>query len=113
MIRGLGRLLALLAVCFSAHGQVLLTGDASHVDVWPHVRFLADPAGALTADQAAAMREKFGPPPGAYQTLGMKKEVVWLRIPVATDESGAGTWIFDIDYALLRRVDVYSVKDGK
>lgn len=96
-----------------AHAQAVLTAQADRIDLWPHVRVLADPDGTLSFEQALAMRERFAVPGGAYATLGMAKEVVWLRVPIAVSGGGEGTWILDIDYALLRRVDVYSVVGGR
>jgi diguanylate cyclase len=43
----------------------------------------------------------------------MEKEVAWLRIPYSVAPGGDGTWIFDVDYALLQRIDLYDVRAGK
>jgi diguanylate cyclase (GGDEF)-like protein len=107
------RWILVACVALGARGEVLLSGDSGRIDPWPHIRVLSDPAGTLTAQQAAAQHDRFAPPAGAYATLGMKKEVVWLRIPVAADARGGGEWILDIDYALLRRIDVHVVNAGK
>ena len=103
------RLFALVALawaCADARGQAVLGKDAGRVELWPHVQVLADPGRALSVEQASAARERFGAHRGAYATLGMEKEVVWLRAPVTVAAGGEGMWILDIDYALLRRVDV-------
>ncbi|QJR12373.1 hypothetical protein DSM104443_03459 [Usitatibacter rugosus] len=109
---------ALVLVCVAAlsptaHAQALLTGHAGTVDLWPHVQALPDPERVIGIEQALAMRERFGQPNGAYATLGMDKQVVWLHVPVATSAAGQGTWILDFDYALLQRVDVYHVNDRR
>lgn len=96
-----------------AHAQAMLARDVDRVDLWPQVRVLADPSGTLSLDQVVSMRERFAMPGGAYATLGMAKEVVWLRAPIAVAGGGEGSWILDIDYALLRSVDVYSLHRGK
>ena len=104
----------LLGLALGARAQVSVSGKADHLDLWPHVRMLVEPAGgALAPEQVLARRDQFGPPKGAYATLGMDKEVLWLRVPVAVASGGQGEWILDLDYALLRRVDVYAVFDGK
>ncbi len=111
-----GRALAgafLLACAVAAHAQAVLDGRTERVDLWPQVRVLLDREGTLGAEEALAMRERFAPPAGAYATLGMDKGVVWLRAPVEVREAGAGDWILDIDYALLRHVDVYQVEGGR
>ncbi len=96
-----------------AHAQAVLSGAKERVDLWPQVRTLADPASTLSLEAAEAARDRFGTPRGAYATLGMDKEVVWLRVPITVANGGEGTWILELDYALLRRVDVYSMRDGR
>ena len=106
-------LLFMAAFAQAAQTQALLTGHEGSVDLWPHVQVLPDPTRAIGVEQAIAVRERFGEPQGAYATLGMDKEVVWLRVPIAISAGGAGPWILDFDYALLQRVDVYQVSGGK
>jgi diguanylate cyclase len=106
-------LIALLCVSWVASAQVILTGGHDKRDLWPHVRVLTDPTRGLGLDQVLAARNRFAEPHGAYATLGMEKEVVWLRVPIVVSAGGEGTWVLDIDYALLQRVDVYSLVDGK
>jgi diguanylate cyclase (GGDEF)-like protein len=109
-------LIALLCASWTGQGvraQAVLTAGADRIDLWPHVRVLADPTRALGLEQALAARDRFAAPRGAYATLGMDKEVVWLRVPIIVSGGGEGTWILDLDYALLHRVDVYSLLDGK
>jgi diguanylate cyclase len=110
------RLLALAALawaCADARGQALLGKDAGRVALWSHVQMLADPGRTLSVEQASAARERFTPPGGAHATLGMEKEVVWLRAPVTVASGGEGAWILDIDYSLLRRVDAYVLREGR
>jgi diguanylate cyclase (GGDEF)-like protein len=102
-----------LGVAQGARAQAVLDAQAGRIDLWPHVRVLSDPQAALGPEQVLAMRERFAEPRGAYATLGMNPEVVWLRIPLSVALGGDGTWILDLDYALLHRVDVYSVRDGR
>lgn len=96
----------------AARPEALLTGNATYVDLWPAARVLFDASGDLGARQALAMRERFVTPPGAYASLGMRKDVVWLLVPVAAGPGGDGEWILDIDYALLRRIDVFLARNG-
>jgi diguanylate cyclase (GGDEF)-like protein len=113
------RLLVLVALAGAtcaaggAAAQVALASHPDHIDLWPQVRTLADPARTLTVEAALAAPERFAIPRGAYATLGMDKEVVWMRIPVKVQAGGEGTWILELDYALLRRVDVFWTSGGK
>ena len=96
-----------------ARAQAVLGAVPDTVDLWPHVQALSDPSRALDLEQVLAMRDRFGAPKGAFATLGMAKEVVWMRVPVAVARGGEGTWVLDIDYALLRRIDVYLLDGDK
>jgi class 3 adenylate cyclase len=115
-VRALLRLIAFFCASWLAHdayAQAVLDGQVERMDLWPHVRVLTDPTRALGAEAVLAARERFTVPRGAYATLGMDNEVVWLRVPIAVSGGGDGPWIFDLDYALLSRVDVYLLRDGR
>jgi diguanylate cyclase (GGDEF)-like protein len=109
----------LLALAFAAwfaaeaRAEVRLSGEAEAIDLWPHVRLLSDKERSLALEQAIAARDRFVAPHGAYATLGMEKEVSWLRIPYTAAAGGDGTWIFEVDYALLQRIDLWVLRDGK
>ena len=109
----LAALLAAAAAGHEARAQATLAGGLERVDLWPHVRVLADPQRSVSLEEAIAARSRFAPPRGAYASLGMDKEVVWLRAPLAVGAGGEGEWILDIDYSLLRRVDAYLLQDGR
>jgi class 3 adenylate cyclase len=114
--RRAARVLAGLAFACAAAGalaQATLDAGTERIHLWPQVRVLSDAHGTLTAEEAYALRERFTAPRGAYASLGMGTDVLWLRIPVAVAEGGAGRWVLDIDYALLRRIDVYLADGGR
>ena len=98
---------------------ILKDADAI-VDVWPAITILHDPEGKLTIDDVLAAPARFAAPQSAYATLGLRKKVVWLRVPVLVSASAAlanaqagDRWILDIDYSLLNRVDVYVATAGQ
>ena len=102
-----------LGFAFAAHAQVVLSNKAEALDLWPHVRLLSDKDRNLPLEHVIAARDRFAPPRGAYATLGMEKEVAWLRIPYSVEAGGAGTWVFEVDYSLLQRIDLYMLREGK
>jgi diguanylate cyclase (GGDEF)-like protein len=74
---------------------------------------LRDTNAELRVDQVIARRAEFVAPQSAYATLGMLKHPVWLRIALQPDSTPHNTWILDLDYALLNRIDVHVVQDGR
>ena len=113
-LRALCRIAIALAACVAqgASAQAVLSGDAGRIDLWPNARVLSDPTRSAGIEQVLAARERFVEPSGAYATLGFGAEVVWLRVPLEVRAGGEGTWVLDIDYALLNRIDVYLLRDG-
>ncbi|WP_343732817.1 ATP-binding protein [Duganella sp.] len=94
-------------------GPLVLGAQQQDVEVWPAVRVMADADGKLPPETALAAVEHYSVPNSAYATLGVHKDVMWLRIPVAVSSDSDGEWILSIDYAVLNRVDVYVATDGK
>ena len=113
----ISRLALLLVLCVplrsaaAAPAQIMLDEKLATVELWPAVSLLHDPDGRLNIDEALRSAN-FRPPTSAYATLGLRKKIMWLRIPLAVTAAGSGEWILNIDYSLLNRVDVYVAVDG-
>ena len=106
--------LAAVALAGATAGAQVMVGPLDErIDPWPHVRVLEDPARTLTLEQAIEARGRFEAPRRAHSTLGMDKAAAWVHVPLAVAPGAEGTWIFGIDYALLVRVDVYLLRDGR
>ncbi len=84
-----------------------LSNDTPVVQAWPAVTLLSDAQGTLTLEDVMARRDRFAPPSTLHATLGVRRDVVWLRIPVQLEPQAWPRWILDIDYAPLNRVDAY------
>ena len=106
--------LFLLALAFAAgaRAQAVLEAGRDRLDLWPHVRILSDPTRELTSNQVAKRGDAFKAPQGAYATLGMGDDAVWLRVPLVVKPGAEGAWVLDIDYALLRSVEAFLVREG-
>ena len=110
-------LLALLALLSGgtarAAAEPLLLQDGTPIhDVWPVVAVLADPSRTLSVQDALAQASRFEPHAGTRGTLGVRKDAVWLRIPVMAAPTSDGIWVLDIDYPVLNRVEVYLTTGG-
>jgi diguanylate cyclase (GGDEF)-like protein len=111
-------LLLALLLCGPAVAQepLVLDDRARRVEAWPAVSVLRDPTRQLSIDEVRARADRFAPPEGAYATLGLSKDAVWLRLPVRVPANQAeaqqeGRWVLDIDYPPINRIDVYVAGD--
>ncbi|WP_428576561.1 7TMR-DISMED2 domain-containing protein, partial [Piscinibacter sp.] len=118
MTLGLLRLVALLgwlalSALVHAAPPLVIDGSSQRVEAWPSVTMLPDESGEMDITAAMAAADRFEVPRSAYATLGLRKEPVWLRFPVSWTGGGGPTWMLDIDYAPLNRVDVFLVREGR
>jgi len=97
----------------AAQAPLLLDDGAERVRAWPAVTVLADPGKQMTLDDVRAAVNRFAPPQQAYATLGLRNEAMWLRVPVRVPANSDGRWLLDIEYAVLNRVDVHVVANGR
>ena len=101
-------LLALLPrLAGAAPAPLALNDQLGYIDAWPGLTLLSDPAGDMTPEAALAASARFSAPRSAYATLGVHKEVIWLKIPVRVAGNSDGQWVLNIDYPVLNRVDVF------
>lgn len=110
-------LLALLLchgpLALAAPPALLIDGSSPRVEAWPAVSILPDEARELDIAAVMAKADRFETPSSAYATLGLRKEPVWLRIPIQWNGRGGPNWMLDIDYAPLNRIDAYLVREGR
>ena len=83
------------------------------VPAWPAVSLRFDASQALGVEQVLAEPQAFAPPPSDHATLGVRKEVLWLRIPLERSAQASPHWVLDLDYATLNRVDVHVLVNGR
>ncbi len=95
-----------------AAGPLLLRDSDNTVAAWPAVRLLVDEQLTLTAEEALARLDEFQKPT-KDATLGVRKDAVWLHIPLAVDPASDGRWVLDINHPDLNRIDVLLLQSGK
>jgi CheY-like chemotaxis protein len=115
LLRHLLIVVALLLPCLAQAGSAPLLLDANHehVELWPAVKIMPDTDGTLSPEAALASVERYTVPNSAYATLGVHKDVVWLRVPLTLAANSDGEWVLNIDYAVLNRIDVYVATAGR
>jgi diguanylate cyclase len=91
---------------------LVLDAALGAIDAWPAVTVLADPNRDLMPDQVLARAAEFTAPIGPHANLGIRRDAVWLRLPVQVPEGSEGRWILSIDYASIDRIDLYRVDAG-
>jgi diguanylate cyclase (GGDEF)-like protein len=107
-----GLLLSGLALLAQAAPALALDDRLARVQASPALTMLSDPSRALSLDAVLDQRDRFEPPVGARGSLGLRRDAVWLRLPVNVAPDSDGRWILDLDYAVLNRVDVHLVAAG-
>lgn len=108
-------LLLLLGWCFTVHGAgpLVLPEEVDRVDLRPYLTVLEngtaslDLAGARSAAQAGAF---IAPPTsGADLNYGYRRSELWIRVPLATTAAIPETWLLEVGFASLDRVEVYAI----
>ncbi len=102
-----------LSALAQAAPPLVIDGSSQRVEAWPSVTLLADERGEMDITAAMAAADRFEAPRSAYATLGLRKEPVWLRIPIRWTGGGGPNWMLDIDYSPLNRVDAFLVREGR
>lgn len=90
-----------------------LDDSMTRVEAWPALTMLADASRAWDLAAARQRQAEFHAPDGARNTLGLRKEAVWLRLPLAVAAASDGQWILSLPYAPLNRIDVHLLADGQ
>ncbi len=112
LLLALGLSLSLGVVAAPSPSRLVLDDKVPTFDAWPAVTLRYDSDAKLSVDEAIAAMPDFNASTSAYATLGTRKKVVWLRVPVSVPLQSNGRWILEFDYALLNRIDVHVVSDG-
>lgn len=97
---------------WAADAPLVLPPDGRIADVWPAVSMLVDTSRTLGIEGALNRRDEFGPPPRTSGSLGVRKEAVWLRVPLVSPVASGNEWIVGIDFAVLNEVDFFLVSNG-
>jgi diguanylate cyclase (GGDEF)-like protein len=93
--------------------RLLLNDQNPSVDAWPAVSVLSDADKKFDIGHVLAAKAQFAAPTSAYATLGMRKDAVWVRVPLHVQAQADGHWILDVDYTVLNSIDVYVTEKGR
>jgi signal transduction histidine kinase/DNA-binding response OmpR family regulator/HPt (histidine-containing phosphotransfer) domain-containing protein len=96
-----------------AASPLVLDDRSGSVEAWPALTLFTDPGGRLGIEAVLAAPGRFAAPVSSQATLGVQNEPVWLRIPVSVPAGSRATWIVEIDYAVLNKVEFFVTVDGR
>ena len=66
----------------------------------------------MTAEETLARLDEFQKPT-KDATLGVRKDAVWLHIPLTVDPASDGRWVLEINHPDLNRIDVLLLQGAK
>ena len=104
---------AAAAPAAAAQAPLLLGPGRDRVEAWEALTVLADPESKLDAAAAMAAAGSFTRPRSAQATLGVQRDVLWLRIPVVVPADAPDAWVLQADFGLIDRMDVYVDTGGR
>jgi diguanylate cyclase len=91
----------------AAPGPIVLDGSQRFAAAWPAVTLLADPSGVMTRDEVRARKDEFAAPDSPWANLGVRRDPVWLKIPVSVPAGGPSRWMLSIDYPSIDRIELF------
>jgi len=92
---------------------LVLAPGAQVLDAWQAVTLLSDTTHRLNVQETLGRLNEFAAPTRRSGALGVRKEAVWLRIPLTTPDSPPPDWILNIDYGALLEIDMYLTQGGQ
>ena len=113
LVLALWQVLALPTARAAEPSPLVLPDDASPVNVWSVATLLADPSLQWGVQDALERLPDFAEPPSRGGSLGVRKEAIWLRVPLMSRVASGNEWIVNIDFAVLNEVDIYLTQQGR
>jgi diguanylate cyclase (GGDEF)-like protein len=90
-----------------------LVDNLGEIDAWPALTVLGDPSGQWQVEDLQQRMADLRAPAGAKANLGVRRDAVWLHLPLEVPVGERGRWLLDIDYPSLDRAEVYRFTDGR
>ncbi len=92
---------------------LVLPDDARPLNAWSVATLLADPSLRWGVQDVLGRLPDFAEPPSRGGSLGVRKEAIWLRVPLVSPVDSGNEWIVNIDFAVLNEVDIYLTTQGR
>jgi len=97
------------------HGDLVLVDGQDRIPLQAHFDYAPDPGGQVRIEHLLAQPDLL-----AWQhnvrgraSFGFRRDAYWFRAGLRLQHARAETWLLHVDYALLSRLDVFLVIDGR
>ncbi|MET0350299.1 MAG: 7TM-DISM domain-containing protein, partial [Rhizobacter sp.] len=92
---------------------LVLDGGTDTVDAWSAATLRFDPTRSLTLDDVLADPAGFKPPETDHPTFGVRKDALWVRVPLDVRCQKRCPWVLDIDYTAIAYIDAFLLTEGR
>lgn len=109
-------LLVLHMLPVGAQGQaqpLVLAPGVKTLDAWQAITILPDASHQLGVQDMLERLPEFTAPPSRGGSMGVRKDAIWLRVPLRTPVTSGNEWIVNIDFAVLNEVDIFLTRQGQ
>jgi len=97
----------------SGSRSLVVDGRSEVIDLWPAATIRFDATKSLSLDDVLADPAGFTTPPTGHPTLGMRRDALWVRVPLDVRCDQHCPSVFDIDFNALSLIDVHLLVDGR
>ncbi|ATU63868.1 diguanylate cyclase [Piscinibacter gummiphilus] len=92
---------------------LVLDGSVETVDAWSAATLRFDATRSQTLDDVLADPAGFKAPASDFPTFGVRKDALWVRVPLDVRCQRRCPWVLDIDYTAISYVDVFLLTEGR
>ncbi|RQO79521.1 GGDEF domain-containing protein [Acidovorax sp. FJL06] len=92
---------------------LVLHDDGGALNAWSVATLLPDPSQQWGVQDVLARLPEFAAPPSRGGSMGVRKEALWLRVPLRMPVDTGSEWIVNIDFAVLNEVDIFLTRQGQ
>ena len=91
---------------------LVLNQDRPHLNAWEAISILPDATKQRTVQDMLARLNEFEAPPHRGGSLGVRKEAMWLHLPIIATSAQNTPWVIDLGYNSLHS-EIYLTEGGK
>jgi diguanylate cyclase (GGDEF)-like protein len=101
-----------LPLSVQAETRLVLTQEKLQINAWEAITLKSDPTYKLSVQEVLDRLGEFEEPTQRDGSLGIRKEAMWLHIPIIAPEALSTPWVVDIGYSSLK-AEIYLASGGR